>query len=234
MKPLIHLVLFDLDGTLVDSLRDIAAAANAALAPFGRGPYPLSRVRRSVGGGAKRLLSLLSDDRLSDHDLDRAVNRFLDYYRAHLTTFTTPFPGIEHVLAALRSCPKIVVSNKPAVLVEGVLEALGLRRSFIAVHGGDSFPRKKPDPLPLVEAIRPFGIAPEACLMVGDSPADVLAGQRAGTHTCAVLYGLSRPEALERLRPDCLIRSPAELLDHFIFCEGEQTEARHTKEDQPR
>jgi len=215
MKPA-TLFLFDLDGTLVDSLPDITEAVNAALEPLSQPPRTPDEVRPHVGRGAAALLAgILGDPDLHSPIVRATIDRFMSYYQAHLTCHTLPYPGVLEVLEHFRQLPMIVVSNKPVLLARGVLEALGLSRYFRAIYGGDSFERKKPDPLPLLEALRPWGGPSTRVIMVGDSELDVMAGLRAGVSTCGVLYGLGSEEELRTAGADLLVREASALISSY-------------------
>jgi phosphoglycolate phosphatase len=212
----IRALLFDLDGTLVDSRADIAAAANAAIAPLGLAPRPMEEVMPHVGRGAAYLMTaLMGSDDPAHPQVQEAVQRFIAFYSKHLTEHTRVYPGIPEVLEHFHDIPRLVVSNKPEELARGVIQALGLADHFAAVYGGDSCPRKKPDPTPIFEAVRPLEASLEEVVMIGDSRIDVEAGRNAGTITCGVLYGLGSRLELEQAAPDVLISHPIELIQWF-------------------
>ncbi len=203
--------LFDLDGTLVDSRRDIALSVNHALSLFGRPPLPLEEVERYVGDGVRQLLARALGQ-AAPEDLARAVEIFLPHYLAHCADSTRLYPGVRETLEALAGTPLAVVTNKPLAHTEKTLRALGIERFFGAVLGGDSLPRRKPDPEPLLEAWRRLNGRAGTAWMVGDSPVDIRAGRAAGISVAAVTYGFRPIEELRAETPDLLLNSFDELI----------------------
>lgn len=209
-RPRFDLVLFDLDGTLADTGPDIAAAFNAALERHGCAPVEESDVVRCVGGGVRALVERLRPLlRPAPPEVDALAETFLEYYRRAPVVRTRLYPGVAETLPAIPA-RKAVVSNKPADLSEEILRRLGVRDHFIEVVGGDTYPRKKPDPQPLRETIRRWGA--RSALMVGDGAADVAAACAAGCAACAVLYGYGAAHD-DLSAADFRIRAFAELLD---------------------
>lgn len=214
-------LIFDLDGTLMDSLPDIAQASSAALAPMGMGPFMPVEVRSHVGQGASALLTSLAA-RAAPHApalqgpaLQAATQRFMAFYETHVTDDTRLFPGIQEVLEAFEAIPLFVVSNKSTHLALKALHSLGVAHLFRAIYGGDAFERKKPDPLPLLEALKPTGIPISSAVMIGDSHFDILAGKAAGAHTCGVSWGMGSLESLIHSGADVIIHHPIEILHFF-------------------
>ena len=209
------LFVFDLDGTLVDSVADIAAGVNFALARLGLGAVAPERVQAFVGDGTRRLLRralLLFKQDVSDEEVKEAVRLHLEYYLAHLCDHTTLYPHVRETLPSLPGV-KTVVTNKPTDASVRILETLGVAHHFSAVCGADAFPRSKPDPAPVLAMVHRFQADPRRTLVVGDGPQDIEAGKRAGARTCAVAYGFRGPEVLRPLAPDYLISDFAELRD---------------------
>jgi phosphoglycolate phosphatase len=188
----IRLILFDLDGTLIDSVADIAAAASHGLAPLGVGPVDAAETRSLVGEGPARLIEKLLVARGLTVDADPLVQRTVDYYSSHLVVHTMPFPGVVETLERLAGYRKAVVSNKPGALTDGILRELRLSRHFDAVLGSDALPERKPSPAPLLHLMERFDAAPVETVIVGDSPIDIEAGRAAGIRTVAVTYGYGR------------------------------------------
>lgn len=232
-------ILFDLDGTLVDSLRDLHAGVNHALGVLDRPPHDLERIRQFIGNGVRALLarSLLGPEEVPDGASDevrqdcltrhverarqqdasrfeRALEAFDEHYSAHCTRFTRPYPGVVEMLEELRarSLPLAVVSNKPERFTRQVLEDLELASYFDHVVGGDTTPHPKPHPAPVENAVLRLELEPARTLMVGDSPPDLLSGRRAGCRIVAVTYGFTSPERLASYEPDLTIDHPSELL----------------------
>lgn len=213
----IRAVLFDLDGTLVDSAPDLATAVNALLAELGRPGVSLDEVRRWVGNGADRLLErALSgslDGRIPATELATARPRFLHHYEHLLCVDSGLYPGVTEGLRALHATGMRLgcVTNKPSRFARPLLERLAIADYFTAVVGGDDAPRKKPAPDPLLMAIEQLGVAPRHCLMVGDSEHDVAAARAAGCPVVAVPYGYNHGRDIRKAHPDVVIDSLAEL-----------------------
>jgi len=187
----VRLLVFDLDGTLVDSKVDLANAVNVALESFDLPPLPHPTIYSYVGDGASALIrrALPKED---DDLLPEVLDRFLAYYRRHLLDTTRAYPG---VVGALRKWAGIyrmaVLTNKGVAMTREILSGLSLDGYFFEVLGGDSFDTKKPDPEGLLHILREAGVEAQEAIMVGDSRNDVLAGKAAGTVTCGVTYGLA-------------------------------------------
>lgn len=185
-----RLLVFDLDGTLVDSKTDLANAVNRTLREFGIDPLPHPTIFRYVGNGATLLIRRsLGPER--EGVLPDALRFFLDHYGRHLLDTTVPYPGVAESLAAHAGLYEMaLLTNKPLGMTETILSGLSLSRYFSEVHGGDSFDSKKPDPEGLRAILAARAVRPGEAIMVGDSVNDVLAGRGAGTGTCGVTYGL--------------------------------------------
>ena len=214
----IELVTFDLDGTLVDSVPDLAMAVDAALTDLGLSPPGEAKVRDWVGNGSLKLMERALEDALgrasSDALLTRAHQGFLDHYARDPSAHTRLYGGVREALDALRDwgLPLALVTNKPSAFIAPILEALGLQGHFGLCLGGDSLAQKKPDPAPLRHVAAHFGVLPAACLMVGDSRHDIEAGRAAGFRTLAVPYGYNHGEPVVLSRPDAVVESLWELV----------------------
>jgi len=206
-------VCFDLDGTLVDSRADLAEAVNRVLAELGRSPMPIAVVQGFVGDGARKLVERALGAEPAAERVDDALARFLDHYGRHLLDATRPYPGIPQLLEALRArtVTLSVLTNKPEGMSRAILDGLGLGRLFIAVVGGDTLPRRKPDPAGVEHLLQLGGGTRDEILLVGDSAVDVRTARAAGTAFCGVAWGLA-PEALRAEAPDRIISDPSELL----------------------
>lgn len=204
MKNDLHLLVLDLDGTLIDSRADLVAAVNATLEYLGRARLPEAEVARYVGNGAAllmtRALGLPPDDQTL---APAALDYFLAYYSQHKLDATTLYPGVEAGLAALAAAGfrMAVLTNKPVRASREIIAGLGIASWFFAVYGGNSFNRKKPDPLGLTSLVSECGLQPRQAVMMGDSAVDVRTGRNAGTWTLGVSYGL-QPETLAAEPPD--------------------------------
>jgi phosphoglycolate phosphatase len=182
-------LIFDLDGTLIDSKVDIVNSVNAMLRETGRSELPLETVAGYVGHGAPRLIASVLGPEASESDRRIGLSLFLAHYERHNLEATRPYPGVEEGLALLSGIPMAVLSNKPTAASLQILEGLGLAKYFRAIYGGDSFERKKPDPSGALFILREFGIAAEESAMVGDSDVDVQTARNAGMRAVAVNYG---------------------------------------------
>lgn len=210
----IRAVVFDLDGTLVDSTRDIAVATNHVLEASGRAPLAEDEIRSYVGDGARSLLARAARLEESAEELGPLLAEFLDFYTAHAVDHTQPLPGVLGALERLSvGLPLAVCTNKPRRTTEAVLRALALDRFFGAVSCGDDGGEKKPAPAPLYKLASELGVPAESLVMVGDGAQDVLSGRAAGARTVGVRGGIQAPERMLAARPDAVIDSLAELPD---------------------
>lgn len=203
------LVIFDLDGTLVDSSPDIRNAVNHVLEPFGVQPVSIEETQELVGEGATRLMEKIIESRSLPVAATELLPPFLAYYDEHLLDLTTVYPGVVDALNALDGVRKAVVTNKHDHLSVHALEQLGLARYFDLVVGSETAPAKKPSPLPVLHVLERLGVSPDRAVIVGDSTYDVEAGKRAGIAAVAVTYGY-RPAGLLK-NADVLIHSMSEL-----------------------
>lgn len=185
---MIKLIIFDLDGTLVDSSVDLTHALNYAIEPFSAEKLTTDQTKSLVGEGITKLIeNLLGPNRQDLNAL--TLERFLSYYETHLVDFTLPYPGVVETLKEMSSFKKAVISNKRESLSKAVLRELGLLPYFDLVLGSDSVGEKKPSPKPLLKAMETLSCRPAETVIVGDSSFDIDAGKAAGTLTCAVTYG---------------------------------------------
>jgi phosphoglycolate phosphatase len=200
------LVVFDLDGTLVDSASDLAAAVNATLARIAptAPPLPLDRIRSFVGHGAGMLVArALAEAKLPQRPED-VLPLYLEVYRGRMLDQTRLYPGVAEALDALRGYTLAVLTNKPGDMSRALLEGLGVASRFARICGPEDVPAKKPDPAGLLGLMADAGVPPQAAAMVGDSPVDVRTGRAAGVLTVGVSYGLD-PEGLRAEPPDVLL-----------------------------
>ena len=216
----IQLLIFDLDGTLVDSRLDLVHSVNAMLRNFGRPELPDDVIATYVGDGAPMLVRRALGDPEDGALLADGLEYFLSYYREHKLDFTHVYDGVQEMLAAIENSnhgPRrrmAVLSNKPVNPSRAIVEALGLKPFFSTVYGGNSFTTKKPDPLGAETILKELGGIPEKTLIVGDSDNDILTGRNAGLWTCGVTYGFA-PQTLEEAPPDVLVDSPQDLRSLF-------------------
>jgi phosphoglycolate phosphatase len=188
----IRLIAFDLDGTLIDSVADIAAALNHVLEPWGVSAFSPGEAAGLVGNGVLRLIEKAIELRGLHLDAASLVRPHLDYYSEHLTDHSRLYPGVIETLERLTWCCKVLVSNKVQDATIRTLKAFGLSGYFDLVLGGDSFPEMKPSPVAIHHALDVFGVRADEALMVGDSEIDVAAGKAARVKTVAVKYGYGR------------------------------------------
>jgi phosphoglycolate phosphatase len=211
----IKLIIFDLDGTLIDSEHDLAAAVNAMLRHYGRKELPLEVIGTYIGDGAPMLIRRALGDPADREFLQEALNYFLLYYREHKLDNTRVYDGIGDALRQAGQADGVprklaVLTNKPVRVSRDILAGLGLADFFMQVYGGNSFETKKPDPLGANTLMSEAGVAPGETVMVGDSGVDVLTARNAGLWSVGVTYGFA-PQSLQQVPPDVLVDTPAEL-----------------------
>ncbi len=245
--PQPKLLVFDLDGTLIDSRLDLAHAVNAALAALGRPALPLQQIARYVGNGAPMLMRRAlagwaappEPSPASDGpELPAALAAFLAYYDCHLLDHTQPYPGVMATLARLEPhYVMAVLTNKPLHHSQKILAGLGLARFFVTVYGGDSFATRKPDPEGLIALMRAHGARPPETWMIGDSGVDIQTGRQAGAVTCGMTYGLA-PDSLAENPADYRLEAFAQLtnllLPNDALARREASSARRTASNAAR
>ncbi len=211
MKPVpVQALIFDLDGTLIDSCADIAASLNYVLGRLNLPVKSPKEVQSFVGDGVKILFSRATGN--ADPALiDQAVALFRPHYLEHCVDQTVLYPGVRDVLERYRAKKCAVVSNKPLEMVDKTLEHFGVRHFFESVMGADSTPNRKPHPEPVQKTLERLKVKPDAAIMVGDGTADMEAGAGAGVKTCAVTYGYRSRAELQKTKPDFFIESILEL-----------------------
>jgi phosphoglycolate phosphatase len=185
----IELIIFDVDGTLVDSGNDICNALNHAIRPYGIPKVSLQETLTLVGEGVTKLVEKLLVKRSSNLDVALILERFLNFYALHPADNTITYSGVEDTLNQLISYRKAIISNKTESLTRQVLESLSLYHHFEYIVGGDTFPQKKPSPEPVHHALKHFHTTTDKAVLVGDSVYDIEAGHAAGVKTIAVTYG---------------------------------------------
>jgi phosphoglycolate phosphatase len=206
----VRALIFDLDGTLIDSKLDLALSVNAALEEMGRPALPHEQVYGYVGQGAPMLIQRALGAGANEEECQRALDFFLRYYRAHMLDNTVTYPGVREGLEQLAHLPMAVLTNKPVRFSRAIVEGLGLAKYFRYVYGGNSFERKKPDPMGTEALLRDFGVAPREAMIVGDSEVDVQTARNSDTWACGVTYGLGSAR-LGDYPPDILLDSLTEL-----------------------
>jgi len=229
----IKLVIFDLDGTLIDSRLDLVHSVNAALRHIGRPELPDNVIASYVGDGAPILIQrALGGEVVDDAVVHQGLQFFLSYYREHKLDHTTVYGGVFEALQSIQNSPRqgsngnhspnsngvtrqmVVLTNKPVVPSRAIVEALGMGKFFSQIYGGNSFATKKPDPEGARKLLEESGARPEETVIVGDSHVDVETGQNAGLWTVGVNYGFA-PHTLHGNPPDVLVDTPGELVQVF-------------------
>jgi len=185
----VRALIFDLDGTLIDSKEDLIHSVNAMLRELGRVELPEQMVASYIGHGAPRLVARALGENSSEPERQRALEFFLAYYEEHKLDATRAYPGVEEGLQQLRALPMAVLTNKPVRVSVRILDSLGLSQYFRVVYGGNSFETKKPDPLGANTILRELNVAAAEGLMIGDSEVDVQTARNAGMLAAAVNYG---------------------------------------------
>jgi phosphoglycolate phosphatase len=203
-KIAVDLIVFDLDGTLADTLSDLTEAANYACHSLGLPVHLPSAVRRMIGGGERKLIERLVGPEHQDK-VDECLQLYLDYYTRHNGELTRVYPGVITTLERLTGKRLAVLSNKLWRLTQQTLQAIGIARFFVAIRGGGEGLPLKPAPDQLLALIADMGMKPVRTLMVGDKPADIQAGRAAGTFTAAITSGYGDLDSLTAAAPDFLL-----------------------------
>lgn len=224
----LKLVIFDLDGTLIDSRLDLISTVNAMLRKFGRPELPGDVVASYVGDGAPMLVRRALGDPEDESFFKEALDFFLAYYRIHKLDHTHVYDGIKEALAAIvghkTSLKMAVLSNKPVNPSRAIVEALGLSEFFVSVYGGNSFETKKPDPFGAQVLLKENQVKPDETVLIGDSSIDMLTARNAGLWSCGVTYGFA-PQTLAIADPDVTIDHPHELAE--LFAAGTKLQSIH-------
>ncbi|HLN01206.1 MAG TPA: HAD-IA family hydrolase [Bryobacteraceae bacterium] len=208
------LVIFDLDGTLIDSSRDLANSVNATRAHLHLPPLENETVYSYVGNGAPVLIRRALGPDYTDDEVQNALLYFLGYYRDHMLDHTVLYPGVREVLDRLRDSGvrMAVLTNKPVRFSQAIIDGLGLHAHFRRVYGGNSFDQKKPHPIGIETLMTECGATRDETLMVGDSSVDVQTARNANVKVCGVTWGF-QPETFAECPPDFLIHHPEELAE---------------------
>lgn len=208
------LLIFDLDGTLIDSRLDLAHAVNATRAHMGMAPLEFERVYSYVGNGAPVLIRRALGEQATEAEVEEGLEFFLEYYHEHALDCTKLYPGVKESLERLAAAGKrmAVLTNKPVRMSNAIVAGLGIAGHFFQVYGGNSFDFKKPNPIGVATLMRETGIGPDRTVMVGDSAVDVNTAINAGVRSCGVTYGF-QPETLLEPKPDLLVDRMEQLVE---------------------
>ena len=211
------LLIFDLDGTLIDSKLDLAHAVNATRAHMTMSPLEHERVYSYVGNGAPVLIRRALGDQATETEVQEALEFFLEYYRDHCLDYTTLYPGVKSALDRLRAAGKrlAVLTNKPVRMSRAIVDGLGVGGHFFQVYGGNSFDFKKPNPIGVLTLMREAGVSAGQTLMVGDSSVDIQTAVNAGILSCGVTYGF-QPETLGDPPPNRMVDRMEELAEWLL------------------
>ena len=225
----IKLVIFDLDGTLIDSRLDLVHSVNAALRHIGRAALPDNVIASYVGDGAPILIQrALGGEKVDEAVVREGLQFFLSYYREHKLDHTTVYAGVHEALESIQNSGSkcdhqnngnaramAILTNKPVIPSRVIVDALGLGPFFVQVYGGNSFASKKPDPEGARKLLEECGVRPDQAVIVGDSYVDVETGRNAGLWSVGVTYGFA-PHTLKNAPPDVLVDTPEELARSFL------------------
>jgi phosphoglycolate phosphatase len=188
-KFTVRAIIFDLDGTLIDSKRDLIHSVNAMMEEMHRAQLAADVISGYIGHGAPQLVARALGGTATEEELKHGLQFFLSYYEEHKMDYTSAYPGVPETLSQLGHIPMAVLTNKPVRISVRILQALGLADRFRMIYGGNSFETKKPDPLGAKTILRDLNIQPAEALIVGDSEVDVQTARNAGTRAAAVNYG---------------------------------------------
>jgi phosphoglycolate phosphatase len=211
------LLIFDLDGTLIDSKLDLAHAVNATRLHLRMPPLENERVYSYVGNGASVLIRKSLGEHAGEAEVQEALEYFLEYYGDHMLDYTVAYPGVREALERLQptGVRMAVLTNKPVRFSRRIVEGLGLGHYFFQVYGGNSFDFKKPHPIGVETLMAEAGVTREQTMMVGDSAVDTHTARNAGIMCCGVTYGF-QPESLEDPRPDMLVDRMEEMAEWVV------------------
>lgn len=220
-----QLLIFDFDGTLIDSVPDLADATNAMLTTLGKETYPIDSIRNWVGNGSRMLVERalvgkveVLEGELTVEEADHAEQVFFDAYNNISGSKTVAYPDVDSGLKKLKDAGYILalVTNKPIHFVPKILQSFGWQDLFSEVLGGDSLPVKKPDPAPLLHVCEALNIDPAQAIMIGDSRNDILAGQNANMDTLGLSYGYNYGQDIRELNPTEAFDDFAALVDYLL------------------
>ena len=220
-----QLLIFDFDGTLIDSVPDLADATNAMLTTLGKETYPISTIRNWVGNGSRMLVERalvgkieVLEGEVTVEEANHAEQVFFDAYKNLSGSKTVAYPDVDSGLKKLKSAgfTLALVTNKPIRFVPKILQSFGWQDLFSEVLGGDSLPLKKPNPAPLLHVCEALNVTPEQAVMIGDSRNDILAGQNANMDTLGLSYGYNYGQDIREINPTVAFDDFAALVDYLL------------------
>ena len=220
-----QLLIYDFDGTHIDTVPDLADATNAMLTTLGKTPYPLGSIRNWVGNGSRMLVERalvgkieVLEGELAKEAVDHAEQVFFDAYKNISGSKTVAYPDVDSGLRKLQAAgyELALVTNKPIRFVPKILQSFGWQDIFSEVLGGDSLSSKKPDPAPLLHVCETLNVTPEQAVMIGDSRNDILAGQNANMDTLALSYGYNYGQDIRELNPTEAFDDFSALVDYLL------------------
>jgi len=211
-----ELVIFDFDGTIIDSKLDIANSVLATLKELNLTPISYDAIYGYVGTGVEPLIRQSVEAAGGNGNMERALSVFRNHYWENLLVHTIPYPGVMEGLEKLDNMPLALLSNKSKRFVDKIVQGLGMERYFSYIFGGDSFSRKKPDPEAIHHMVKKSGVPPSSALMVGDSGVDIKTGKNAGVKTCGVTYGYRDREELKESGADFIMDSFDEVIQIIL------------------
>lgn len=207
----VDLLIFDLDGTLIDSRKDIANSVNWTLRDLGLEELPHDHIYQYVGYGVRALIQGAVDEAHGSNGYDEAMKLFDKYYQEHLLDHTQLYPGLLEVLEKNSDKSMAVITNKPQRYTDPIMMGLNLADYFDVILGREACIEMKPHPEPILKVLASVGVAPEKAMIIGDTDVDVEAGRRAGIKTCAVLFGFGKEDMIREAKPDYLVESSEQL-----------------------
>jgi phosphoglycolate phosphatase len=208
-----ELLIFDLDGTVVDSQTDLTRAVNLTRADYGLEALSVETVSGYLGSGIKILVDRVMprESIKNAADIVQALEKFKNYYAAHILDTTKPYNGIMQILEKYQNKKKVILSNKSENFSKEIINKLELSKYFLEVWGGDTLDEKKPSPKPILELLKKFDVPAENAVMIGDGVNDILASRAAGVKSIATLYGYSNKNEIISLSPDFTVNTPSEI-----------------------
>ncbi len=212
-----RLILFDLDGTLIDSIPDLANSINYMLKKLNKKTFSIEKISKWVGNGGDTLIKrALSGDihikEIDENEFLKAKEIFFKHYSDNVCVKTTLYPNVKETLQKLNNFQKVIITNKPHQFIKPILKKLEIETYFDAYYGGDYFEEKKPSPLPLLKVCEIFNIPTHKTIMVGDSKNDILAAKEANIKSIAITYGYNYGEDINKYNPDIIIDNFTKLL----------------------